>query len=99
MILLFCRLSSSTLYYSQMPPKREECVTFGKAVRKYRTLLGLSQEELADRAAIHRTYIGGIERGERNPTLTMIRRLARALRISPIRLLEPNESQPAKEEE
>jgi transcriptional regulator with XRE-family HTH domain len=50
--------------------------------------MGLSQEELAGRAGIHRTYIGGIERGERNPTLTMIHRLARALNVPPARLLE-----------
>jgi transcriptional regulator with XRE-family HTH domain len=49
---------------------------------------GYSQEELASRAGIHRTYIGGIERGERNPTLIMIHRLARALGIAPSQLLE-----------
>lgn len=58
-------------------------------VRFYRGRTGRSQEELADRAGIHRTYIGGIERGERNPTLTMIHRLARALDVPPSRLFEP----------
>lgn len=71
-----------------MAPKNPECLAFGKAVRLYRRHVGYSQEELADRAAIHRTYIGGIERGERNPTLTMIHRLARALDVSPSQLLE-----------
>ncbi len=62
-------------------------------VRFHRGKAGYSQEELASRAGIHRTYIGGIERGERNPTLTMIHRLARALDVSPSQLLEdPPES-------
>ena len=50
--------------------------------------MGLSQESLADMAQIHRTYVGGVERGERNPTLTMIVRLAEALKVPPCRLLE-----------
>lgn len=66
--------------------KRPECVSFGATVRRFREASGLSQEELAARAAIHRTYIGGIERGERNPTLLMIHRLARALGITPSEL-------------
>lgn len=62
-------------------------------VRLYRGEVGYSQEELAGKARIHRTYIGGIERGERNPTLTMIHCLARALDVSPSQLLEsPSES-------
>lgn len=72
-----------------MPPRDPECQAFGEAVRLHRGLAGYSQEELADRAGIHRTYIGGIERGERNPTLTMIYRLAKALGIPPYRLLKP----------
>ena len=72
-----------------MPAKRnrKDCVAFGKAVREFRTRMGVSQEDLADRTKIHRTYIGGIERGERNPTLTMIVRLAEALGASPHELL------------
>ena len=57
-------------------------------VRELRERAGLSQEELADLANVHRTYIGGIERGERNPTLTTIHKIARALRVHPPRLLE-----------
>lgn len=76
-----------------MIQKDRECKAFGDMVRLYRKRLGYSQEELAGRAGIHRTYIGGIERGERNPTLAMIHRLARALDIPPSRLLEdPSES-------
>ena len=64
------------------------CLAFGKTVRRRREASGLTQETLADRAGIHRTYIGGIERGERNPTLTMIHRLAHALNVHPGVLLD-----------
>ncbi len=54
---------------------------FGNAVRRRRLELGLSQEDLADRADIHRTYIGDVERGERNISLENIEKLARALKV------------------
>jgi len=75
-----------------MPDKDPKCVAFGRNVRRVRASLGLSQEGLAGRADIHRTYIGGIERGERNPTLTMIHRLAEALGVPPTELLETEEA-------
>jgi len=71
--------------------KNQECVDFGAAVRRLRTRLGVSQEEFAGRVDIHRTYIGGIERGERNPTLTMIKRIAAALNVSAAQLLREAE--------
>jgi len=52
---------------------------FGAAVRRHRGLLRLSQEELANRAGIDRTYISGVERGVRNPSLTVMQRIADAL--------------------
>ncbi len=55
---------------------------FGHAVRKRRQELGISQEELADRAELHRTYIGDIERGARNLSLENIEKLAKALEVS-----------------
>jgi transcriptional regulator with XRE-family HTH domain len=55
---------------------------FGKAVRKRRQRLGVSQEEFADMCGLDRTYIGGIERGERNVSLVNIERVAKVLRIS-----------------
>jgi transcriptional regulator with XRE-family HTH domain len=67
---------------------RQGCFRFGKTVRTLRKQQSLSQETLADKAAIDRSYMGGIERGERNPTLTMIRRIARALRVDPAKLLK-----------
>jgi transcriptional regulator with XRE-family HTH domain len=75
-----------------MDPKNRICHDFGRTVRRLRHAMDLSQEELADLANIHRTYIGGIERGERNPTLTMIVRLARALDVRPAKLLETEDS-------
>ena len=57
-------------------------VRFGKALRKRRHKLGVSQEEFADLCGLDRTYVGGIERGERNLALVNIEKLARALRIS-----------------
>ena len=52
---------------------------FGERMRALRLAKGYSQEELAFRAEIHRTYIGGIERGERNPSLKNIAAIAEAL--------------------
>lgn len=55
---------------------------FGHKVRQRRKELGISQEELADRAGFHRTYIGMIERAERNITLSNLKRLTDALQIT-----------------
>jgi transcriptional regulator with XRE-family HTH domain len=63
-------------------------VLFGKHVRELRLAKGLSQEELAERAALHRNYVGGIERGERNLGLLNLVQLAHALSVKPAKLLE-----------
>jgi CheY-like chemotaxis protein/DNA-binding XRE family transcriptional regulator len=60
---------------------------FGISVRTWRSRLGISQEELADRAGLHRTYICDVERGARNVTLQSIEKLAQALEISVATLL------------
>ena len=60
----------------------------GQTVRRQRLVLGLSQEGLAEKADLHWTYIGGIERGERNVSLLNIVKVARALGTAPSSLLE-----------
>ena len=56
---------------------------FGKNIRNFRLKKKLSQEELADIADLHRTYIGAIERGEKNITLKNIIKITKALNIKP----------------
>lgn len=56
-------------------------------IRDYRKAKHLSQEELADACELHRTYIGSVERGERNVTLSTLEVLAKALGVSIIELL------------
>ena len=55
---------------------------FGARIRELRLDKGLSQEELAFKAGVHRTYLGGIERGERNPSLKNIAAIAKALGVA-----------------
>ena len=59
----------------------------GQNVKIYRGRLGISQEELAFRADLHRTYVSGVERGIRNPTVVIIERLAKALEVEAAALL------------
>jgi len=54
----------------------------GKRIRRFRKEQKLSQEELAHRAGIHRTYMGKIERGESNPPIHTISKIAKALKVS-----------------
>ena len=68
--------------------KKDILIKFGKKVRAERAKLGLSQEELAARAKVHRTYIGMIERAEKNITLTNINKIADALNLSADKLLK-----------
>ncbi|MDP9071877.1 MAG: helix-turn-helix transcriptional regulator [Actinomycetota bacterium] len=68
---------------SRQPPAQ----LFGQRVRARRLSLGLSQELLAERSGLHRTYIGSLERGERNVALLNIVRLADALGTDPAELV------------
>ena len=61
---------------------------FGKNVRTYRETRGLSQEKLAYLCGLHRTYIGSIERGERNISLGNIQKIANALQVKIIDLFK-----------
>ena len=69
---------------------------FGTSVKVWRKQLGISQEELAERADLHRTYISDVERGARNLSLESIERLARALEISVSALFPATELQAGK---
>ncbi|MGB9196732.1 MAG: helix-turn-helix transcriptional regulator [Terriglobales bacterium] len=64
---------------------------FGKVLREVRLAKDLSQEELAARAGIHRTYIGDVERGTRNIALINMTKIARALGVPLSRLIEDTE--------
>lgn len=74
-----------------MSIKPHECAlvaVFATNVRRRRLELGLSQEELAEAAGVHRTYVGMLERGEKNVTIYNIERIAAALRVEAAFLLE-----------
>lgn len=60
----------------------------GNNIRHYRLEKGLSQEELAEISGLHRTYVGSVERAERNISLLNLEKIAKALGVSPIDLLK-----------
>ena len=66
--------------------------TLGDNLRAYRQARDLSQEAFADILEVHRTYMGGIERGERNLTLKSIERIASRIDVHPLTLLQPVEN-------
>ena len=61
---------------------------FGQNLRAYRIRLGVSQEKLAEISGLHRTYISGLESGARNPSITIVAKLANALGVEPSDLLK-----------
>ena len=61
--------------------KRDIKKVIGANIKRYRQELGLSQEDLANKADLHRTYIGGVERGERNITVESLQRITDALGV------------------
>ncbi len=60
----------------------------GLNLRKFRLERGLSQEALAFECGLHRTYISGVERGVRNPTVLVLEQIAKALKVPSSRLIE-----------
>lgn len=74
-------------FYMKPIPRKLIQKTVGKQLRDLRMKQGLSQEELAYRADMHPTYISGIERGRRNPSITNFYYLAHALEVHPKQLI------------
>lgn len=74
-----------------MPPANKQSRDLNndvaKNLRRLRNKLGVSQDEFADMAGLHRTYVGAVERGERNITLSTLQRIATALKAAPEELL------------
>ena len=63
--------------------KTQILIAFGQAVRKRRIEIGLTQESFAEKSQLHRTYIGGVERGKRNVALLNLIQIAQALELTP----------------
>jgi transcriptional regulator with XRE-family HTH domain len=70
-------------------PPSDPRTLFGNRVRELRLQRKFSQEKLAELADLHRNYVGGVERGERNVSLLNIVKLARGLKVRPCELVEP----------
>jgi transcriptional regulator with XRE-family HTH domain len=71
-----------------MDARSQQHVALGLAIRQLRLASGISQEGLAADCGLHRTYVGGIERGERNASFTNLLRIADALHVSPSQLMD-----------
>ena len=66
----------------------EICKRFGCRIRDLRVAQGMSQEVLAQKSGLHRTYIGGVERGERNISLINIEKIAKALNLTLVDIVD-----------
>lgn len=71
-----------------MAARSKEHKALGRSIREFRLEAGLSQERLGMDAGLDRTYVGGVERGERNPSYESLLRLARALGVKGSQILE-----------
>lgn len=74
-------------YRRAVEARSRDHVALGQAIRELRLTAGFSQEAFADRCGMHRTYVGGIERGERNLSFANLLRVAGALGVRPSELL------------
>jgi transcriptional regulator with XRE-family HTH domain len=83
-----CRFVHTIDSFASEMSKSRILIDFGTKVRELRKAKGMSQEDLSFKADLHRTYIGMIERAEKNITLLNIEKLAKALNIQPHELLE-----------
>jgi transcriptional regulator with XRE-family HTH domain len=67
---------------------KNDITKFGKALREIRLKKNLSQGDIADKLGVHRSYISGLERGKRNPSLLTIKKMAKAIGVEPEELLK-----------
>lgn len=82
MLIIVCRaIVSVSLHFLSVGMRNRTLIRFGNKVRAERKRQGISQERLGELAKVHRTYVGMIERGEKNITLSNIEKIARALKI------------------
>lgn len=79
-----------SLWMSELPKNCQLVAVFAENVKRFRLACGFSQEALADRAGVHRTYIGMLERKEKNVTIYNIERIAQALDVEAYLLLKNN---------
>ena len=83
MILIVCRLIVITSFiYQDMKQSINDTFVLGKVLRSFREKMRISQEKLAEMASLHRTYIGSVERGERNPSFKSLGRVLQSMGIS-----------------
>ena len=92
-LFIACRWEGGT--HPKLAPMHDIRKRFGDRIRQLRNDRGWSKEELADRAGLHRTYIGSIERGEQNLSLVNIERLSVTLGVSLAELFAPFGDTPA----
>lgn len=71
-----------------IPEEELQLKALGERLRKYRLEKGFSQESFAEKTQLDRTYISGLERGKRNPSFLIIRRISKVLKISEQQLFE-----------
>lgn len=85
---MFCILKLVLHTEISIMTKKSVSIKFGERVREIRVSQNLSQEQLADLAHVHRTYIGMVERAEKNITLVNIEKIANALNVNIIELVK-----------
>lgn len=90
MLIIVCRPIVG-IYLQSLSVKSQVLIDFGDAVRSRRMALGISQEDFAEKVGVHRTYIGMIERAEKNITLENIEKIASALGVGISDLFQKDE--------